>query len=240
MTAPGSIGCRTPYSKEVHVRPDAFIFMATSNAMSGTGDLAARLCVVRIRKQPAGYAFRRWPDGDLLRHVAADQAHYLAAVHALVRAWHQAGRPVADSAWHSFAAWASVVGGILHLAWPDLPALGYGHAAAAHRTATPAVSWLRSVALEVVAAGRAGEEVTATSLVELGEAAGIELPGIRADADEGQKARRAGWLLGRCFAGGDALEVEDIMAVRLERQAFRENGAAFTGRVYRFDTQKGQ
>ena len=234
MTAPGSIGCRIPYSREVHVRPDVYVFVATSNAMIGTSDLAARLCVVRIRKQPAGYAFHQWPEGDLLQHVVAHQAHYLAAVHSLIRAWHHAGRPTADPAWHNFRSWASIVGGIVHFAWPDLPPLGEGHAAAAHRTATPAMSWLRAVALEAIASRRAGEEFTATGLVGLCEGAGIEVPGIRADADDAQKARRAGWLLGRCFSAGDVLEIEDVIAERTTRQAVREDGGDFTGKYYRF------
>ena len=236
LTAPGTIGCRVPYQRELHIRPDNYIFTATSNAMAATYDLAARMCVIRLRKQPNGYQYHKWSEGDLLLHVRRDPGPYLAAVHAVIMAWHQAGRPAADNGWHSFRQWAAVTGGIVKIAWPSLPALGEGHSAAAHRTATPALSWLRAVCLAVIESGRPGDDFTATGLVELSEAAGLDLPGIRPEADDAQKARRAGLLLAQCFNDGDRLEVEDVTVERLERQVTRETsgGGSYTARYYRF------
>ena len=96
------------------------------------------------------------------------------------------------------------------------------------------MSWLRALALEVIASRREAEELTATSIADLCGAAGIELPGIRADADDAQRARRVGWLLGRCFPADNTLEIEDLTIERLERPVERSNGSAFTGKAYRF------
>jgi hypothetical protein len=79
LTCPlkGTIPARVPYKGEIQVTPERSVFQLTSNGFESTRDLANRSCIIRIRKR-RGFSFRRYPEGNLLEHVAANQPRYLA------------------------------------------------------------------------------------------------------------------------------------------------------------------
>lgn len=84
--------------------------MATSNAAEMTRDLANRSFMVRINKQPADYAFIKWPEGDLLEHVKSQQSYYLGCIFSVIRAWVAAGKPEEPgNHGHDFRQWAGIV-----------------------------------------------------------------------------------------------------------------------------------
>ena len=88
LTCPlkGTIPARVPYKGEVQVMPARFVFQLTSNGFESTRDLANRSCIARIRKR-RGFSFRRYPEGNLLEHVAANQPRYLGAIYCVISQW---------------------------------------------------------------------------------------------------------------------------------------------------------
>ena len=88
MTCPigGTVSARVPYRGEIQIRPDRYIYQLTSNGYISTTDMANRSCIIRIRKR-RGHAFRIFPEGDLLDHIAANQSRYLGAVYCVVTQW---------------------------------------------------------------------------------------------------------------------------------------------------------
>ena len=72
-----TIGARILYRNTIDVDPNRAVLHLTSNSVETSRDFAYRACFIRIRKRP-GYAFRRFKEGDLLEHIAANQPLYLA------------------------------------------------------------------------------------------------------------------------------------------------------------------
>ncbi|MFO0836989.1 MAG: hypothetical protein U1D55_00560 [Phycisphaerae bacterium] len=83
---------REPCSGNMAIETGRVLVMLTSNQADFTADLANRSSIVRILKQPEGYRFLAYAEGDILDHVRAHQARYLGAVFAAVQAWYAAGR----------------------------------------------------------------------------------------------------------------------------------------------------
>jgi hypothetical protein len=103
----GQVSARTPYRPGTCINPHRFILQLTSNSYDTTDDLSARSSIVRIRKKE-GYAFRKYPEGDLLAHVGANQLRYLGAVFAVAARWVREGKPRTDDLRGEgrFRAWA--------------------------------------------------------------------------------------------------------------------------------------
>jgi hypothetical protein len=197
LTAPGEIGCRVPHKGEVHINPRRYFYIATSNGFESTTDFANRACIIRLRKQPMGYRFKLWPEGSLIEHVRANQPYYLGCVHAVIRAWWTAGAPQAEVFEHDFREWARTIEGIIHFAWPASAPLMTGHREAQARMADPSLTWLRSVCLEVEAAQRLDEKLSATSIAELCADQGIDIPGLRGVADDNAAKKQVGRILSK-------------------------------------------
>lgn len=164
MTALAPVPCRAPYAGAVLVDPSRIVLLATSNGMEGTRDLANRSCIIRIRKRK-GAEFRKFPEGDLLDHVAANRGKYLGAVHAVIRKWHADGCPASAESRHDMRTWVKMLDGIVRGMGLDHPM--EGHEPAKVRTASPALAWLRNVASEVEAVGEMMAAVKASRLAEL-------------------------------------------------------------------------
>jgi hypothetical protein len=89
LTEPSYIA-RCAYVPNTEIDPRRFCIMMTSNKAEMTIDLANRSSCVHILKQPDGFQFPRYPEGDLLTHVQAQQPRYLGAVFAVIRGRRQA------------------------------------------------------------------------------------------------------------------------------------------------------
>lgn len=206
---------RVPYSGQIQIDTRRIIVTATSNAAQVTPDLANRSSAVRIVKQPPGYRFREYPEGDLLDHVRANQPRYLGTVFSIIREWHRLGKPRLATADHDFRAWARALGWICAniLGTGDLLA---GHRAAQQRIASPGLGWLRDVALAVCKAGKAQEWLRPLHLLEIAVKAGLD-PELTADIDgdnDWHKAvMRLGRKLGRLFHG-DEIEIDNVKIMR--------------------------
>ena len=227
LTAEGSIGCRIPHKGEIHVNPRRFVVLATSNGFKSTTDLANRSCIVRLRKRPEGYQFKEWPESELLNHIKANCGLYLAAVHSLVEAWHQAGAKRVRNTTHDFRDWAGVVSAILKMAWPHAPDMFDGHREAQLRTSNPGLSWLREVALAICEARREGEEFSASTIAEFCDAQVIDIPGLRDSSDEEKACRAVGRIMARCLSGKSSVTVEAVTVTLIESSYARPDGNGF-------------
>ena len=78
---------RIPYSEPATIDPRRYFIMATSNNFDLTPDMANRSCFIRIRKQKRTYSYQTFPEGNILRHIKANQPKYLGAVFAVVKEW---------------------------------------------------------------------------------------------------------------------------------------------------------
>jgi 5S rRNA maturation endonuclease (ribonuclease M5) len=227
---------RAPYREPVEIDPRRVVIMLTSNKADVTPDLANRCACVRLLKQPEGHAFTHYPEGDILEHVRANQARYLGAVFAIVRAWHDAGKPRTTETRHDFRPWAQVLDWITRNLLDAGPLLD-GHRETQARMTNPVLNWLRDVALEVIRARQAGAWLRASDLVDLIAESGTETPGLPEHGDLTDPETRTNALqatgrrLGLCFRAGDILTLDGMT---IERREGYDAGRFKPAREYRF------
>lgn len=207
LTADDQVSVRVPYQPSVLVSIRRTVFSITSNGIEATLDLANRLMIFRLLKHRPAAGFKKFPEGGLLEHVRAKQPNYLGCVHAVIREWHEAGAPRLETD-HTFREWVGALDWIVRAIF-DLPPLLDGHQEAVERAGSPALGWLRAVALAVVKTHRLGELLSASAIAELCAEEPIELPGCRSDLTDEERRQYVGKLLGKCYA--DAYDNEILI-----------------------------
>jgi hypothetical protein len=218
MTCPigGTAPARVPHRGEVQIRPDRFVFQLTSNGYESTADMANRSCIIRIKKR-LGYAFRTFPEGDLLDHIAAAQPQYLGAVYCVVTQWCAGGKKASTDLRGEgrFRRALQVLDWVVREIFEQTPLLE-GHQQAQERAANPALNWLRQTALAVEADARLDEYLSASELADVCRSHGIPIPGVADDALEQKAILRIGCLMAKVFGAGDALNAEGYCIERQE------------------------
>jgi hypothetical protein len=227
---------RAPYREPVEVDPRRVVIMLTSNKADVTPDLANRCTCVRLLKQPEGHTFTAYPEGDILEHVRANQPRYLGAVFAIVRAWHEAGKPRTAETRHDFCPWAQTLDWITRNLLDAGPLLD-GHRETQARMTNPVLNWLRDVAIDVIRDRKAGAWLRASDLVDVIAESGTETPGLPehgdlTDPETRENAQRAtGRKLGLCFRPGDMLTLDGMT---VERREWHDPARFKTVKEYRF------
>jgi hypothetical protein len=209
-----------------------YLWQISTNGAELTRDAANRCVVTKITKRPASARYKTFPEGDLLQHVKANQHIYLGSVFAIVREWMSHGKPRSGENRHDFREWAQTLDWIITEIM-GMPPLMDGHREEQLRTANPALQWLRAIALAAVKA-RAGEEFSASQIVELGEEEGIDLP--CRDGNRDKPHFIVGRVMGKLFteAGVGSITVEQITVTRTEREILNEFGNWKPTRFYHF------
>ena len=211
LTCPlgGTFPARVPYKGQVQVRPGDFVFQLTSNGFESTRDLANRSCIIRIRKR-RGFSFRRYPQGGLLAHIAANQPRYLGAVYSVISQWVAHGKRSTDDMRGEgrFRRWAQVLSWIIENLF-GLPPLMEGHEAAQERVSNSALNWLRQVCLASETDARLDEELTASGILEICQGHSLDIPGLANDApDEKVALLRIGGIMKKTFKENESVEVD--------------------------------
>jgi len=213
---------RVPYASAAHIDPRHTIVMLTSNKAELTTDLANRSSCVRILKQPPGHSFKVFPEGDLLRHVRANQPQYLGAVFAIVRAWHKAGKPLIKESRHDFRRWEGILDWIVQNLLHG-ESIMKGHRDTQLRMADPWLTWLRELVLTIEKSGKASQWLRTHHLLDILDDAGLEIPGVEENDHSGNQSIRdkallsLGQRLAKCFGpAGTTLEVDHLVIVRKE------------------------
>jgi hypothetical protein len=178
LTCPlgGTVTARVPYHGEIQVRPDRFAFQLTSNGFESTRDLANRSCIIRIRKR-RGFRFRRYAEGGLLAHIAANQSRFLGAVYSIVGQWVAHGKPSSEDirGVGRFRLWSQVMDWIIQELF-ELPSPLDGHEVAQERASNPARDWLRQVCLAAEEDARLDESLTASDILEICQGHSLDIP----------------------------------------------------------------
>lgn len=213
---------RVPFIAPVEIDPRRTVVMVTSNKAELTPDLANRSSCVRILKQPPGYTFRSFPEGDLLDHVKANQPQFLGAIFSIITAWFEAGKPTTKEDRHDFRRWARVLDWIVQELLEAAPIMD-GHRQTQQRMANPALTWLREVALAVVQSKRNDGWLRTHHLLEMLENVGLEIPGAEEGVDLENQATRdkalrgIGKRLASCFGPSETkLEIDHLVIERRE------------------------
>ena len=224
LTCPlgGTFPARVPYKGEVQVRPDRFIFQLTSNVFESTRDLANRSCIIRINKR-RGFKFRRYREGGLLSHIAANQSRYLGAVYSIVSQWVARGKPTTEDVRGEgrFRQWAQIMDWIIKKLF-NFPPLMDGHEDAQERVANPALNWLRQVCLAAEADARLEERLTASDIVEICHVHSLDIPGLATDAADEKALMRVGCIMAKAFTERDAIECDGFQIHRTEATQYSE------------------
>ncbi len=227
---------RAPYREPVEIDPRRVVIMLTSNKADVTPDLANRAACVRLLKQPDGHAFTKYPEGDILEHVRANQPRSLGAVFAIVKAWHEVGKPRTAETRHDFRPWAQTLDWITRNLLDAGPLLD-GHRETQARMTNPVLNWLRDVALEVIRAKQSGVWLRASDIIELLAETDIETPGLPEHGNLTDPATRTnaqqatGRRLGLCFRAGDKLTIDGM---NIERREEYDAGRFKPAKEYRF------
>lgn len=210
---------RPSYQPNTPIDPRRVMLQFTSNQADFTKDLANRASCVRLLKQPSNYQFKRYPEGDVLAHVRANQPLYLRAVFTVIGVWHKAGKPRTDDTRHDFREWAQTLDWIVQTLF-ELPPLLDGHTDAQSRISNPTSNWVREVGLSVMRSGRALEELSASALLSILEADGdVEIPGD-GDLSSNNGRNVALQQIGRRFkaafrhAENDTLRIDHFVVTR--------------------------
>ncbi len=234
LTADGTFPCRVPHRGDVGVSPERFFILLSSNGVNTTQDFANRSNIIRIRKQPPGYQFHKYEEGDLLSHVRHWQPYYLGCVFAVIRAWHAQGRSRTTETRHDFRDWAEILDWIMQNLFQTVPVMD-GHQQAQARVSNPALVWLRSVVLAVKESGELDCPQTATDLFGLCDGANITVPGLRPDADEDKGKKVIGTIMAKLFKETNPLEVDGFNVTREETYLNRDDandGGGFKSKTY--------
>jgi hypothetical protein len=230
------VSARVPHRGEVLVDPGAASFQLTSNGIEATPDFAKRACITRMLKQRPGFAFKRYPEGNLRDHIAANQSRYLGAVFALIRDWCRRGKPTTGVTGHDFREWAGILDSFTVYYMNEN--LLTGHEQAQARTANPALSWLRAVGLLVLQSGKAGQKLRAAELYELSADDQLTIPGMR-EPDDQQGPQNVGRALAKCFRDTDRVEIDHLVVERTAQTEYDPvNRKDAVRKYYRF-TQAG-
>ena len=212
---------RSAYSPNVEIDPRRVVLMMTSNKADVTSDFANRCSCVRLLKQPESHDFKKYPEGDILEYVRANQPRFLGAVFSVVRAWHEAGKPRTAETRHDFRPWAQTLDWITRNIFDAGPLLD-GHRETQERMTNPVLNWLRDCALEVIRQNQGGVWLRAGNILELIAASEVETPGLPEHADPSDpEIRKAalqamGRKMGLCFRTGDNLTLDGMEIERRE------------------------
>ncbi len=224
LTATGLFQARIPHVGTVQVDPTAYIIFLSSNGVEATRDFANRSSIIRIRKQPRGYAYAVYPEGDVLVHIKANQPYVLGCVFAVVRAWLEYGKPKTDQDGHDFREWSQCLDWIVQHIFHEA-ALMDGHEIAQARVSNPALSFMRKIALAVEQDGRLGQGLAARDIYEIAIENGIDVPSYRNNGDDAA-CKIIGQQLARLYkdAKGDVINIEGYAIARSQRMEPRHDG----------------
>ena len=231
LTAPGPVGARVPHRGEVSVDPRNFVFQITSNGLETTQDLANRASIIRIRKQPPGYLFKVFPEGDLYAHIQAKQPHYLGCVFAVIKEWVWQRESRTTESRHDNREWAQKMDWIVQKIFKVAPLLD-GFTAAQQRVSNPGTSWIRAVAIAAKASGSPGPFI-ASQIAKISSDAGLTIPGCNS-ADPEDQARAVGKLMASAFGTKREGEIE-IDGGKIRRVRDKHPECSNPGNTYWFE-----
>lgn len=197
----GVVGARIPHRGERQVPTGHINWQLSSNGMSSLPDFANRTLISRIRKRELSYQFHVYSEGSILAHLKANQPKYLGAIFRIVMEWDRQGRPSSSENRHDFVEWCRSLDWIVQELFKLSPLLD-GHTEELLRISSPALAWLRRVAIAVDKQARLDEGLLPNEIVDICNAAGIEFSRSDRVLTLEQQNMVAGRMLGNVFSDG--------------------------------------
>lgn len=194
----GTVLARTAYRRAQQIDTGRVCWMLSSNKAETTPDLANRSVICRVRKQPKGYPFKEFPEGDIMAHVRANIDYYISCVFAVVKQWFAKGKPRTERAGHDFREWCQTLDWIVQNLF-QLPPLMDGHEEEQARISNPWLGWVRDVALAVEKCGKLDEALKANEILEMCETHFVDVLYASKKADHNEKLMAIGKNLKRIF-----------------------------------------
>ena len=234
---------RIPYSEPATIDPRRYFIMATSNNFDLTPDMANRSCFIRIRKQKRTYSYQTFPEGNILRHIKANQPKYLGAVFAVVKEWVRLGCQTMPFSDHDFRDWCSALDWIVRNIFHEVPLMD-GHREAQLYTQCPDIEWLQNAWKCVSDLGSAKEALTAYQVAECCDCGEIELPGAQGmplkeldDSGVRQVCSQIGRRLNKLFSDlgeDDEIHLSAFSLVRESKKVRYDSGKSDMATFYSF------
>lgn len=220
ITTPETVSIRLPRLAEQIIDASVVSFQLSSNGVDTTPDMANRSCIIRIRKQP-GRQWKKWPEGDLLAHIKANQHYYLGCVMAVVKAWVNAGKPTTDTTEHDMREWAQSMDWIVQNIF-GMPPLLEGHQDIQKQVSNPQLTWLREVCIQAERDEKLNFDLLAHNIAELCEHADITYPNKRQYCDDGA-FKYIGVIMGKIFNKQDSVIIDNYKITKTEKDIYNEN-----------------
>jgi hypothetical protein len=239
LTATSRFPARIPHKCEIEIDPTKFFVMLTSNGVDATKDLANRSSIIKIHKQ-RGKVWRTFPEGDLRAHVLAKHDLYIGSVFAVIKAWVAAGKPTTGCTEHDFREWVGILDWIVQNIFKLAPIMS-GHQQVQEQVSSPALVWLRAVAIAAEAKKSLSKDLSASDLADICEETDIEIPGAAQKLEDEQvRARRVGGIMKRAFGDRDQVVVDRYLVTRWSSTETREGKGLYTCKKYRFELTSPQ
>ena len=210
---------RAPYMQAL-VDVQREVFACTSNGATMSEDLADRTLEISIVRQPQGYIFQDWPEGDLLAHIEANRAEILAAIYALVQCYDEAARKTRlPKRSFRFGQWEHALSWLIREHFPELPGLLESNYFQRKKVELTDPNYTMLVEILRLAATIKPNIPTSTSeLVEVARERGVDIKGEKPEMELGK-------LLTRHFSGNGRHEFAGRFSVtRTERVTPSSNG----------------
>lgn len=239
---------RIPYMPPIDIDPRRIVLFLTSNQCEMTKDLTNRSSMIQLRKQEPGYAFKTFPEGDIVDHVLANSSRYHGAIIAIIKEWVLQGCPETDENRHDFRKWVRVLDWIVqHII--GLPALMGGHKETQQRLVNKPLNWMRSVAFMIVKSGKQQIWLRTGDILDIIEESEVPIPGLKAsqqltDGTRTNVLTAMGKEFGACFrfnpkatiddSGFDEIAVDDIIVQRKLVTETRGTSGSCEVKEYRF------
>lgn len=208
---------RAAFTKGTVVDTTACNWSLTSNGVRGTEDLVNRMCIVKLKKHPAGYQFKYGSKEGYHQHVRNNQSYYLGCVLSIIKRWIEDGKPEGKDGGHSFITWSRTLDYIVQHYF-DYPPLMEGMAEAKRSVGDPVTAWVRLVCIAVANDEQLNEVLSTSDLAEILMTASNgadELPTGRSIASirEDQQAQSLGTQLSKVRKVAQKNWSNDVMSV---------------------------
>lgn len=177
-----SYPARIPYMPPIDIDPRRLVLFLTSNKSEMTQDLANRSCCIQIRKQPRGYTFKTFSEGDLIAHVFANSSLYFGALDVVLREWVDQGLPQTAENRHDFGKWCRSVDWIVQNIFQLSPLMD-GQQETQKRIVVKELGWVRRVALLLLKTPRASSWLRTSDILDQLEGTDIEIPDLKETAN---------------------------------------------------------
>jgi hypothetical protein len=214
ITTNGEFSVRGAYKRWGAVDSRKFYLMLTSNGFEATRDFCNRSNIIRIKKQPKGFQYTQYSEGDLLEHIRTHQSYYLGCVLGIIKEWMARGKQKTSDTRHDFREWNQICDWVVQTLFGCVPLMD-GHEKTKERVSNPNITWLRKVALAANANSHLDQKLTASAIVELCELEDIELPGFVNPSKENAAIRKVGAVMRKLFGELSSLVCDEFEITRL-------------------------